>query len=89
MFASNQDKADGSPGQTLKDLRGALPVPLAVIDGWFGVVGIFRWLRDEAQHSALMHELNLLDDHCLNDLGVRRPFDQRTDDLVKRLRAGG
>jgi len=89
MFAVNQDKADESPGQTLKDLRGTLPVPLAVIDDWFAVVRMFRWLRDEAQHSALMRELNLLNDHCLDDLGVRRPFDQRTDDLVKRLRAGG
>lgn len=89
MFAVNQDKTDESPGQTPKDFRGALPVPLAVIDDWFGVARIFRWLRDEAQHSALMRELNLLNDHCLDDLGVRRPFDQRTDDLVKRLRAGG
>jgi uncharacterized protein YjiS (DUF1127 family) len=89
MFAVNQDKADESPSRTLRDLRGALLVQLDVIDSRFGVCRIFRWLWDEAQHSALMRELNLLNDHCLDDLGVRRPFDQRTDDLVKRLRAGG
>ena len=89
MFAVNQDKADESPGRTLKDLRGALLAQLAVIDDRFGVCRIFRWLRDEARRNAMMRELNLLDDDCLDDLGLRRPFDQRTDDLVKRLRAGG
>jgi uncharacterized protein YjiS (DUF1127 family) len=89
MFAVNQDKADESPGWTLKDLRGAVLAQLAIIDDRFGVCRIFRWLRDEARRNAMMRELNLLDDHCLDDLGLRRPFDQRTDDLVKRLRAGG
>jgi hypothetical protein len=36
-----------------------------------------------------LRELNLLNDHCLNDIGRRRPLDQKTDDLVKRLHAGG
>ena len=89
MFAVNRDKADESPGRTLKALRGALLAQLAVIDDRFNVYGIFRWLRDEARRNAMMRELNLLDDHCLDDLGLRRPFDRRTDDLVKRLRAGG
>ena len=89
MFAVNQDNADESRGRTLKDLRGALLVQLAVIDDWFGVCRIFRWLRNEARRNAMMRELNLLDDHCLDDLGLRRPLDQRTDDLVERLRAGG
>jgi len=82
MFAVNRD-------QTLKGLRGALLAQLAVLDDRFGVCRAFRWLRDEARRNAMMRELNLLDDHCLDDLGLRRPFDQRTDDLVKRLRAGG
>ena len=89
MFAVNQDKADESPGRTLKDLRGALLAQLAVIDDRFNVCRIFHWFRDEARRNAMMRELNLLDDHCLDDLGLRRPIDQRTDDLVKRLRAGG
>jgi hypothetical protein len=33
--------------------------------------------------------LNGLNDYCLEDIGVRRRPDLRTDDLVKRLRAGG
>jgi hypothetical protein len=89
MFAVNQDKADESPGRTLKALRGALLAQIAVIDDRFNVCRILRWLRDEARRNAMMRELNLLDDHCLDDLGVRRPIDQRTDDLVKRLGAGG
>ena len=89
MFAVNQDKADESPGRTPEALRGALLAQLAVIDDRFNVSRIFRWLRDEARRNAMMRELNLLNDHCLDDLGVRRPIDQRTDDLVERLRAGG
>ena len=89
MFAVNQDKADEFPGRTLKALGDALLAQLAVIDDRLNVSRIFRWLRDEARRNAMMRELNLLNDHCLDDLGVRRPIDQRTDDLVKRLRAGG
>ena len=39
--------------------------------------------------DATLRELNLLNDHCLDDIGRRRPLDPKTDDLVKRLRAGG
>jgi hypothetical protein len=85
VFAVNQDKADKSAGRVLKDLRGAFLEQLAVID----VFKVFRWLQDETRRNALMRELNLLNDYCLDDIGIRRPFDQRTDDLVKRLRAGG
>jgi hypothetical protein len=89
MFAVNQDKADKSAGRVLKDLRGAFLEQLAVIDGRFGLCKVFRWLQDETRRNALMRELNLLNDYCLDDIGIRRPFDHRTDDLVKRLRAGG
>ena len=89
MFAANQGRADEFAGRTLKDLRSALVARLAVIDDRLGVCRIFGWLRSEAWPNVMMRELNLLDDHCLDDLGLRRPFDQRTDDLVKRLRAGG
>jgi hypothetical protein len=89
MFAVNQGNADESRGRTLKDLPGTLLAQLTVIDDRLGVCRIFRWLRDEARRNAMLRELNLLGDHCLDDLGVRRPIDQRTDDLVERLRAGG
>jgi hypothetical protein len=87
MFAVNQDKANKSPGQILKGLRGAFLERL--IDDPFGLRKLFRWLQDEARRNAMWRELNVLNDHCLNDMGLRRPFNLRTDDLVKqRLRAG-
>ena len=89
MFAVNQDKADESPGRTLKALSGALLAQLTVIDDRFGLRKLFHWLRNATQRNATMRELNLLNDYCLDDIGVRRPLDPRTDDLVKRLRAGG
>ena len=33
-----------------------------------------------------MRELNLLSDYYLDDIGIKRPSDPRTDDLVTRLR---
>src|SRR5262249_49087938 len=89
MFAVNQDNADEPRGRTLTDLRGALLAQLAVIDDWFNVCRTFRWLRDDVRRNAMMRELSRLDDYCLNDIGIKRPFDPRTDDLVTRLRAGG
>ena len=89
MFAVNQDKADESPSRTLKDLYGAILEHLAITDDRFGLRKLFRWLRNETLRNAMMRELNLLNDYCLDDIGVRRPLDPRTDDLVKRLRAGG
>jgi hypothetical protein len=89
MFVVNQDKADKFAAQTLKDLRTALLEQLAIIDHRFGLRKLFRWLRDEAGRNAMLRKLNLLNDYCLADIGVRRPLDQRTEDLVKRLRAGG
>ena len=88
MFAVNQDKADRSAGQILKDLCGAFLRPLAVIDDRLGLRKLVRWLHDEAGRKATLRELNLLNDRCLDDLGRKRPLDQKTDDLVKRLRTG-
>jgi len=88
MFAVNQDKADKSTGRVLKKL-GAFRDHLTVIDDRFGLRRLFRWLRDEAGRSAMLRELNLLNDYCLDDIGIRRSCDPRTDDLVERLRAGG
>ena len=89
MFAVKQDKADKSAGQILKDLCGAFLGQLAVIDDRLGLRKLVRWLHDEAGRKATLRELHLLNDHCLDDIGRRRPLDQKTDDLVKRLRTGG
>jgi hypothetical protein len=89
MFAVNQHKADKSAGQILKDLCGAILGQLAVIDDRLGLRKLVHWLHDEAGRNATLRELNLLNDHSLDDIGRRRPLDQKTDDLVKRLRTGG
>ena len=89
MFAVNQDKADKSAGQILKDLCGAFLGQLSVIDDRLGLRKLVRWLHDEAGRNATLRELNLLDDRCLDDIGRRRPLDHKTDDLMKRLRTGG
>ncbi len=54
-----------------------------------GLRKLVRWLHDETGRTATLRELNLLNDHCLDDIGRRRPLDPKTDDLVKLLRAGG
>ena len=89
MIAVNQGKADKSAGETRKNFFGAFLRQLAVIDDRLGLRKLVRWLHDEAGRNATLRELNLLNDHCLNDIGRRRLLDQKTDDLVRRLRAGG
>jgi len=89
MFAVDQGKVDKSAGQRLKELCGAIFDQLAVISDRFVRPNFVSWLMDEAQRNALLRELDLLNDHCLDDIGRRRPIDRKTDDLVKRLRAGG
>jgi len=84
MFAVNQDRAYRFAG-VLKDLWGALLEQLVAVDDRLGVCKIFRRFLDEARRN----ELNPLNDYCLEDIGARRRLDPRTDDLVKRLRAGG
>ena len=86
MFAANQDKTDRTIGRMLKDL-GRIFLEQLFIGNQLG--NAFSWLQDEARYNATMRELNLLNDYYLDDIGIRRPFDLRTDDLVRRLRAGG
>jgi hypothetical protein len=50
---------------------------------------LFRWLQDKARRNAATRELDLLSDYYLDDIGIRRRIDLRTDDLVNRLRTGG
>ena len=89
MFAANQDKTERSIGRVPKDIGGAFLDHLVFVGDKLGLCNVFRWLRDEAGHNATLRELNLLNDHCLDDIGRRRPLDQKSDDLVKRLRTGG
>jgi uncharacterized protein YjiS (DUF1127 family) len=88
MFEVNRDKTDGS--SVLKDLGGEFLELLAFIGDHLGPCKVLRRLRDEVQRNATIRELNLLSDHYLEDIGIGRHYvDLRTDDLVKRLRAGG
>ena len=89
MFAIDQDKTGPSAGQILKDHISALLQQLTAIDDRVGVRKLFCWLQDEGRRKALLRELNGLNDECLNDMGLKRTLDPRTDDLIKVLRAGG
>ena len=89
MFATNQDKADRFIGRVLKDVGVVFLERLVFIGDQVGLCNVLHWLQREVQHNATMRELNLLNDYWLDDIGIKRPFDPRTDDLVTRLRAGG
>ena len=84
MFAFNQDKADKSPGRALRDLCGALLKRLLVVEDRLDPCRVFRWLQDEARRSAMIRELNLLNDYCLDDIGIRHPHDLKTDHQLRR-----
>jgi len=73
MFAVNQGKADKSAGRILKDLCRAFLGQLAVINDRLGLRKLVRWLHDEAGRNATLRELNLLNDYCLGDIGIKRP----------------
>jgi uncharacterized protein YjiS (DUF1127 family) len=88
MFDVNRDNADGS--SVLKDLGDEFLELLAPIGDRLSLGKAFRWLRDQALRHATSRELYLLSDYYLEDIGIGRcNFDLKTDDLVKRLRAGG
>ena len=70
----------------MEDLGGIFLAPLVFIGT--RVYKVSCWFRDEWQWNATTLELNRLNDYCLDDIGIKRPFDLRTDDLVRRLRAG-
>jgi len=89
MFAVDQDKADRPIGGALKELGTGFLEQFAFIGGRLGLCSIFRWLSDEARRNAMIRKLDL-SDRDLRDIGIEhRHLDLRTDDLVKRLRAGG
>ena len=86
MFAVHQDNADQSVGRVANYLGNVFSVfaDARLNSGW-----PFRWLQEQARRNATIRGLNLLSDHYLDDLGAKRRVDLRTDDLVRRLRAGG
>ena len=89
MFAVNPGKADGSIGQLVNHFGGKFLGQLVFIADRLDPWRLFRRFQDEAGANATIRELNLLSDHYLDDVGVRRSVDRRADDLVNRLRLGG
>lgn len=89
MFVTNEDKADGVIGRALNAFGHAFLDRVIFIGDQLGLCNACRWLQDEARRSETGRELKLLNDYCLDDIGIKRPFDLRNDDLVRRLRAGG
>ena len=89
MFAVNQDRVDKPIGQVMSYLGGVLLGQLVSMADRFDSWRLLRRFCDEARRDATIHELNLLSDYCLDDVGVSRSVDRRADDLVRRLRMGG
>ena len=73
--------------RVLKDVGVVFLERLVFIGDQLGLCNVFHWLQREVQHNATMRELNRLNDYWLDDIGIKRPLDPRTDDLVTRLRA--
>jgi len=87
MFAVDQDKVDKSIGRMLQDLGGAFLAPLAHIGSRLGFYKVIRWLQDEWRRGAVIRELNRLNDHYLDDIGINRSnIDSIVDAMLKRLR---
>ena len=89
MFAVNPGKADRSAGQLVNHFGGTFLGRLVFMADRLDPWRLFRRFQDEAGPNATIRQLNLLSDHYLDDVGVRRSVDRRADDLVKRLRLGG
>jgi hypothetical protein len=73
VLAANQDKADGFIGRVLKDVGRVFLERLVFIGDLLGLCSVLRWLQDEVQYNATTRELNLLNDYCLDDIGIKRP----------------
>ncbi len=87
MSAVNQDKVEKSIDHLVQDLGGAfLALPALIGNGFYKVI---CWLHGEWQLNAANRELSKLNDHCLDDIGIKRgSLDLRDDALMKRLREG-
>ncbi len=75
MFVVNQGKP--------QDLGGALPAPLSLT----GARKVICWLRDEWWRAAVIRELDRLNDHYLEDIGIKRSdIGPLVDTMVRRRR---
>jgi len=88
MIIANLAKVDRATANSVKFGGTSLGHLIAIAD-WLDPSRLFRWFQDQAWANETRQELNLLSDHYLDDVGVRRSVDPRADDLVRRLRIGG
>ena len=83
MFAVDQDRVSKS----IKDLAGAFLGRLVHVGSRLGFFKVVRWLQDEWRRGVAIRELNRLNDHYLDDIGIdRSDIDSFVDTMVKRLR---
>jgi len=88
MLAVNQASAGKSIGHLPQNRGGVLLAPLVLIGN--RSYKILCWFRNEWRWNGTLRELNRLNDHYLDDIGIRRCYlELRDEDLVKRLRDGG
>jgi uncharacterized protein YjiS (DUF1127 family) len=86
MFALDQGNVDKSI-RRLQDLGSAFLAHLPDIGSRLGFHKVIRWLQDEWRRGAVIRELNRLNDHYLDDIGINRnDIDSIADTMVKRLR---
>jgi uncharacterized protein YjiS (DUF1127 family) len=87
MSAVNGARTEKPRSHIAQQLSGALLTPLVLIGSH--LYKISRWFRDEWRLSATIRELNRLNDHYLDDIGIKRgDLDLSDEALVKRLRTG-
>jgi len=72
MLVVHQSNAEKSIGQMLQDLVGAIPASLVFIGHRLGLYRVVHWLQDERRRGAAIRELNRLNDHHLDDVGINR-----------------
>lgn len=87
MIAVDQDQPGTFTARRLQDFGGAVLAPLAVIGNRLGFCKAICWLQDERWRGAVIRELNRLNDHYLDDIGVNRSdIDSIVDAMVRRRR---
>jgi hypothetical protein len=89
MVAVNLVNADKAIGQSVSYHGGAFLGQLISVAHRLDPRRLFSGFQYDVVPNETIRELNLLGDHYLDDVGVRRAIDRRADDLVNRLRLGG
>jgi uncharacterized protein YjiS (DUF1127 family) len=85
MSAIDQGKVEKPIVHVSQDFGDALLALPAFVGG--GCHKVFCWLQNEWRLNAAVRELRRLDDHYLEDIGIKRSsLDLRDGELRRRLR---